>query len=403
MERSARTAAIRSRAKLARRSDETQEWLRLRANAAAPTSASSKTAGSQRTTTATRSPRPASMPGSRSRSAAILGPRPRCRALGPATHETDRPALHRRGARESRTRAFASIATDGWSKREPGAVRRPSFASRLGQHRFIHYKSYADWKASQAQFGKGTAFDALLGEVKGMSRAIAAMEILGPTPKATVRYVNDRIRGDETLFLPGKLRARGLSKKLGPFGDLWDEYTGALRQPEDRTLALAFSAYRASRPRRSSGARRSRRFRRRLRHGDPPFQRPARRRDRRRLRQDAERPALAARSSYLSFVPEVWTSHVSGHAPLPRRGADRRDLAARRRPACSAHRASWRSPTRGGRCMGSTFIYATMVRDKASPSSSPPGARRSSATGSARRSGTRSAAPRPRSCPTAWT
>lgn len=142
--------------------------------------------------------------------------------------------------------AQATIASDGFSKRKPGSAGRLSFANRMGQHRFIHYKSYADWKASQEQFGRGTAFDALLGEVKGMSRAIAAMEILGPNPEATVRFVRDRVEGDEALFEPGQLKKRDLAAKLGiQLVDLWREYTGALRQPENRRLAVAFSSYRA--------------------------------------------------------------------------------------------------------------------------------------------------------------
>jgi hypothetical protein len=263
--------------------------------------------------------------------------------------------------------AFASIATDGWSKREPGAFGGTSFANRLGQHRFIHYKSYADWKASQAQFGKGSAFDALLGEVKGMSRAIAAMELLGPNPEATVRFVNDRIRGEETLFLPGKLRARGLSKKLAiRFGDLWDEYTGALRQPEDRTLALAFSGYRAVAASSKLGsapltavsdvgtAYATRHF-----NGLPEA---GIIRDYAKLLAD---PRWRLAASYLSFVPEVWTSHVSGtHRFLTEELTG--EIA--QHVADGVLRASGlMAITDAGRQAHGlvTFIHATLVRDQA--------------------------------------
>jgi hypothetical protein len=159
---------------------------------------------------------------------------------------SDRSAVHRGRAAQGGASGPRDIASDGAQR--PGAWRvgQLSFANRLGQHRFIHYKSYADWKASQEQFGKGTAFDALVGEVKGMARAIAAMEILGPNPEATVRYVRDRVAGDPELFKPGKLRKRDQSAKTGKVVErLWDEYTGALRQPESRSIALAFSTYRS--------------------------------------------------------------------------------------------------------------------------------------------------------------
>jgi hypothetical protein len=141
---------------------------------------------------------------------------------------------------------FATIASDGASKRAAGAGGRMSFAARVGQHRFIHYKGFDAWKASQEQFGAGTAFDALLGELKGMSRAIAAMEILGPDPEAAIRYVRDRVAGDPSLFQPGQLRARDKAQgESAKVQRLWDEYTGALAQPESRRLALGFSTYRA--------------------------------------------------------------------------------------------------------------------------------------------------------------
>lgn len=159
--------------------------------------------------------------------------------------ETGQPFTEARLEEVSRE-VQATIASDGMSKSSPGAAGRTSFANRLGQHRFIHYKSYDDWKASQAQFGAGTAFDALLGEIHGMSRAIAPMEILGPNPEATMRFVTDRIAGDDSLFQPGQLRARdkahGEALKVQR---LWDEYTGALRRPESRRLAVGFSIYRA--------------------------------------------------------------------------------------------------------------------------------------------------------------
>lgn len=217
---------------------------------------------------------------------------------------------------EAARAVYDTIASDGFSKRAPGAAGGSSFASRLGQHRFIHYKSYDAWKASQDEFGAGTAFDALLGEVKGMSRAIAAMEILGPNPDATVRYVADRLAGDPGLRQPGQLRLRDkLETADQVVRRLWDEYRGALRQPENRGLALGFSAYRSVASAAKLGSApltattdigygmATRRF-----NGLPEagilrdylkLLNPLSRDDR----------LLAAR---LSFVPEVWTSMVAG-------------------------------------------------------------------------------------------
>jgi hypothetical protein len=142
--------------------------------------------------------------------------------------------------------AFESAVSDGALHRTPGAPGRSSAANQMGEHRFLHYKDYDAWKASREQYGTGTAYDAMMGHVKGMSRQVAAMEILGPNPDATIRYLKDVITGDEKLFEPGQLRTRDKAHGQAiAVQRLWDEYRGALRQPENRGIAAGFSTYRA--------------------------------------------------------------------------------------------------------------------------------------------------------------
>jgi hypothetical protein len=262
----------------------------------------------------------------------------------------------------------ATIASDGALDRAPGARGQLSFANKLGQHRFIHYKSYGDWKASQAEFGTGTAFDALIGEVKGAARAIAAMELLGPNPEATVRHVQDRVAGDPALFKPGQLRKRDTAAKESKVVQrLWDEYTGALRQPESRALAVAFSTYRglASSAKLASApvtavsdlgyGMATRRF-----NGLPEAGIV---RDYLKLMNPAD-PSHRLAAAYLSFVPEVWTSAVSGQSRFL---AEELTGEFGRRVSDGVLRAAGLSAiTEAGRQAHGlvTFIYATMVRDK---------------------------------------
>lgn len=270
----------------------------------------------------------------------------------------------------------ASIASDGALDRAPGSVGRTSFANRLGQHRFIHYKSYADWKASQAQFGTGTAFDALVGEVKGMARAIAAMELLGPNPEATIRYVQDRVAGDPELFKPGQLRKRDRSAKESKVvGRLWDEYTGALRQPESRGIALAFSTYRGLASAAKLGSSpitaisdvgygmATRAF-----NGLPTAGIV---RDYAKLLNPAD-PSHRLAAAYLSFVPEVWTSQVAGQSRFL---AEELTGEFGRRVSDGVLRGAGLSAITDAGRQGHglvTFIYATMVRDKAFGALEPP-------------------------------
>jgi hypothetical protein len=231
---------------------DTQEWVRLRANAAGANIGKLENRGFA-THHDTRKVAEAGF------EAWWAAERPRWDLARMVDEETGQPFTEKRLLEAARA-VHATIASDGALDRAPGSAGRLSFANRLGQHRFIHYKSYADWKASQAQFGTGTAFDALVGEIKGMSRAIAAMELLGPNPEATVRHVQDRVAGDPELFKPGQLRKRDRSAKkarssLG-YGMNIPAPCGSRRAAGSRWPSRPIAAWQA-RP--SSAARRSRR------------------------------------------------------------------------------------------------------------------------------------------------
>jgi hypothetical protein len=229
---------------------DTQEWLRLRANAAGANIGKLEHRGF-----ATHHD---------SRKVAEAGfeawwaaERPRW-DLARMVDERDRAAVHRgRAARGGE----GGPRDDRQRRRQRPGARRSGTAelrNRLGQHRFIHYKSYADWKASQAQFGAGTAFDALVGEIKGMARAIAAMEILGPNPEATVRYVKDRVAGRPSCSSRGSCgsatsRPRSARSSSG-CGTNIPARCGSPRAAASRSLSRPIAA---SPARRSSAARRS--------------------------------------------------------------------------------------------------------------------------------------------------
>jgi hypothetical protein len=339
---------------------ETQEWLRLRANAAGANIGKLENRGF-----ATHHD---------SRKVAEAGfeqwwaaERPRWDLQRMVNERTGQPFTQPELIEAARA-VHAIIASDGASDRVPGSAGRTSFANRLGQHRFIHYKSYADWKASQAQFGTGTAFDALVGEVKGMSRAIAAMELLGPNPEATIRYVQDRVAGDPELFKPGQLRKRDRSAKESKVvGRLWDEYTGALRQPESRGVSLAFSTYRGLASAAKLGSSPITAL------SDMGYGMATRAfnglpvagivRDYLKLLNPAD-PSHRLAAAYLSFVPEVWTSQVSGQSRFL---AEELTGEFGRRVSDGVLRAAGLSAITDAGRQGhglTTFIYATMVRDK---------------------------------------
>lgn len=142
---------------------------------------------------------------------------------------------------------FETIRTDGWSKITPGGVGKGmKTASRHAEHRFLHFASADDWLAYNERFGQGGPFDAMMSHIDAMSRDIAAMEILGPNPDATVRWLQDQVQKSAALVGDDAGKASDAATAgASRMQRLWNEYTGELRRPESRRIALGFSAVRS--------------------------------------------------------------------------------------------------------------------------------------------------------------
>lgn len=142
-----------------------------------------------------------------------------------------------------------AIATDGWSRNDPGGVMGGAMANRRADARFLHFAGPEQWSAYSERFGGGgTAFDAMLSHIEGMSRDIAAMERMGPNPSATLRWQQDWMRKSTEMALQtgkaGKRATDQAEMAAGGLQRLFDEYTGANNRPENRRLALGFSIFR---------------------------------------------------------------------------------------------------------------------------------------------------------------
>jgi hypothetical protein len=201
-----------------------------------------------------------------------------------------------------------------------------------------------------------------------MARAIAAMELLGPNPEATVRYVQDRVAGDPELFEPGQLRKRDRAERSARSSSgCGTNIPARCGSPRNRGIALAFSTYRGLASAAKLGSRRSPRSATSATAWRRGVQRPA----------DAgivgdylkllnpPIPSDRLLAAYLSFVPEVWTSAVAGQSRFL---AEELTGEFGRRVSDGVLRAAGLSAiTDAGRQAHGlvTFIYATMVRDKA--------------------------------------
>ncbi len=141
---------------------------------------------------------------------------------------------------------FDTIRTNGDNTLTPGAPGKPSLANARGDARFLVFRNADDWMEYQSDFGAGTAYDAMMGHIEAMARDIAALEILGPNPKATLGWVKDTIRKEASLDASPGTKAIERAKAAGNRIDrLWNEYSGATLEAENETLALVGSSLRA--------------------------------------------------------------------------------------------------------------------------------------------------------------
>lgn len=141
---------------------------------------------------------------------------------------------------------FETIRSNGANTLTPGAPGRGALANARGDARFLVFKDAEGWLDYQGKFGAGTPYDAMMGHIESMARDIAALEILGPNPTATLDWVKDTLRKEAALDVgPGSKgveRAKSAGKQLDR---LWNEYSGKHLEADYETLALAFSTIRS--------------------------------------------------------------------------------------------------------------------------------------------------------------
>lgn len=140
---------------------------------------------------------------------------------------------------------YATIASDGWSGRTPGAPGRSSLANQRADHRFLQFADADSWMAYQERFGgRQSAFDTIMGHIDGMARDIALMERLGPNPEATMRWLGDMIEKEANIDGSKKLRDAAGSART-TLQNYYDQITGALNRPQNRAMAKVFSSVRS--------------------------------------------------------------------------------------------------------------------------------------------------------------
>lgn len=144
-----------------------------------------------------------------------------------------------------------TIRSDGFNKLVPsGGPGGRALANRHAEHRFLIFRGPDEWMNYQARFGRGDPFSAMMGHIDRMSRDIALMEVLGPNPAATMRWLSQTaeksaVEKDVATGLAtdkGQDRARSNIKAAE---DAFNWLTGASSAPINGQIARTFAGLRS--------------------------------------------------------------------------------------------------------------------------------------------------------------
>jgi len=123
-----------------------------------------------------------------------------------------------------------------------GAVQGRSMANRRMEARVLHFVP-GGWRRVNEKYGVGGPYEALTHYIDNMARDTAAMEILGPNPDATIRWMKDLTRN--TAFTsPSLMQRLNVSGKGREIDAIWEEITRRNREAVRPNVALFFSAVR---------------------------------------------------------------------------------------------------------------------------------------------------------------
>lgn len=143
------------------------------------------------------------------------------------------------------------ILTDGAATRTPSSTPATSgmLANQRAEHRFLIFRDAETWLGWQREFGQGDPVVAVLAHVERMAKDIAAMEILGPNPDATIQWIQQSAQNAGGAADVGRaaplpkhiLRMKQpsayITRKVDRMNEMWANYTGAVNAPVDEQLA----------------------------------------------------------------------------------------------------------------------------------------------------------------------
>jgi hypothetical protein len=123
---------------------------------------------------------------------------------------------------------FETMRSGGLNKLQPGAMGIRSFANRGSEPRFLVFKDADAWERVNEKYGSGTFYDAMVHHVEREARDIAAMEVLGPNPAATIEWLKGTLLKQAGMDrAPNSKAERAAADAARLLDRVWAEYSGA--------------------------------------------------------------------------------------------------------------------------------------------------------------------------------
>ncbi len=153
-------------------------------------------------------------------------------------------AMSEERLRRTLSEVYRNIVTGGAGDVAPGQqIFRKSLAARRQEHRFLQFDGPEKWLEYQERFGGLDPFNIVIGHIDGMARDIAMMNVLGPNPSSTLRFMQaliDAETGEAAIRGVGKKAARAALKigaKDTALVDTFNYISGALEHSPNPGVA----------------------------------------------------------------------------------------------------------------------------------------------------------------------
>lgn len=129
---------------------------------------------------------------------------------------------------------YKNILTEGWSDREATSVAGSARANTRADTRFLVFKDADSWLAYQKRFGEPNAFSGMLHHLDGLARDISLMQVLGPNPSSTMRWLGQELTRRRALAAGRDDRVTDTMRHVGV---MYDMTTGKAFAPSNATVA----------------------------------------------------------------------------------------------------------------------------------------------------------------------